>query len=60
MYEAAWGSELDGRNFHRKIIKAEGFLTPTGETIQRGRGRPRELYLPGPAYLLLPPLPRSA
>lgn len=59
VYEAVWGTELDPRNFHRKVTKAEGFLTPTGETIQRGRGRPAELFRPGPAMLLLPPLLRG-
>lgn len=60
VYEAVWGTELDPRNFHRKVTKTEGFLTPTGETIQRGRGRPAELYMPGPADLLMPPLLRGA
>lgn len=59
VYEAVWGAELDPRNFHRKVTKAEGFLTPTGETIQRGRGRPAELYVPGPASLLMPPMLRG-
>ena len=59
VYEAVWGTELDPRNFHRKVTKAEGFLTPTGETVQRGRGRPAELYLTGPASLLMPPLLRG-
>jgi 8-oxo-dGTP diphosphatase len=59
VYEAVWGTELDPRNFHRKVTKTEGFLTPTGETVQRGRGRPAELYVSGPASLLLPPLLRG-
>lgn len=60
VYEAVWGTELDPRNFHRKVTKTAGFLSPTGETVQRGRGRPAELYLPGPADLLMPPLLRGA
>lgn len=59
VYEAVWGTELDPRNFHRKVTKTEGFLIPTGATVQRGRGRPAELYLPGPAILLMPPLLRA-
>jgi 8-oxo-dGTP diphosphatase len=60
VYEAVWGTELDPRNFHRKVTKTDGFLTPTGETVQRGRGRPAELFLPGPAHLLMPPFLRGA
>ena len=60
VYEAVWGVALDPRNFHRKVTRAEGFLTPTGQTVQRGRGRPAELYLPGPAQLLMPPLLRGS
>jgi 8-oxo-dGTP diphosphatase len=60
VYEAVWGVELDPRNFHRKVTKTDGFLTATGETVQRGRGRPAELYVPGIAQLLMPPLFRGA
>jgi len=59
VYEAVWGVELDPRNFHRKVTGAVGFLQPTGEQRQEGRGRPAQLFRRGPADLLLPPMMRG-
>jgi 8-oxo-dGTP diphosphatase len=60
VYEAVWDTALDPRNFHRKVTSVEGFLQPTGESTRRNGGRPAQLYLPGPASLLMPPMLRSA
>lgn len=59
VYEAVWGVEIDPRNFHRKVTSADGFVEPTGETTNRGGGRPAKLYRVGAAPLLHPPLLRS-
>jgi 8-oxo-dGTP diphosphatase len=59
VYECVWGESLDPRNFHRKVTSVDGFLVPVGETTQSGRGRPAQLYRPGPAELLTPPMLRS-
>jgi 8-oxo-dGTP diphosphatase len=58
VYETVWGVALDPRNFHRKVTSLEGFLIATGETTQRNGGRPAQLYKPGPAKVLMPPLLR--
>lgn len=59
VYEVVWGVRLDAGNFHRKVTTA-GFLAATGESVQRGPGRPAALYrhVPG-ADELNPPLTRS-
>ncbi|MEV0582793.1 NUDIX domain-containing protein [Nonomuraea sp. NPDC050310] len=59
VYEIVWGRQLDPRNFHRKVTKAEGFLVETGATTTRDGGRPAKLYRRGPAELLHPPMLRS-
>jgi 8-oxo-dGTP diphosphatase len=58
VYETVWRTELDPRNFHRKVTTAEGFVEPTGQSASRDRGRPAQLYRRGPATLLHPPLLR--
>lgn len=60
VYEVMWGSELDAGNFHRKVTKAPGFLESTGKSVQRGPGRPAELFRRGGADELYPPLSRSS
>jgi 8-oxo-dGTP diphosphatase len=62
VYEIVWDVQLDARNFHRKVTKTEGFLSPTGTTSAREGGRPAQLYRRGDAHLLHPPLirPNSA
>jgi 8-oxo-dGTP diphosphatase len=58
VYEAVWGSELDPRNFHRKITSTADFVEPTGDRTTRQGGRPAALYRVGTARLLHPPLLR--
>lgn len=58
VYEAVWGTELDPRNFHRKVTKTEGFVQETADTTTRDRGRPARLYRAGQATTLYPPLLR--
>jgi 8-oxo-dGTP diphosphatase len=60
VYEAVWGTELDPRNFHRKVTGADEFLIETGERTTRGGGRPAMLYRAGPAEHLHPPILRTA
>jgi 8-oxo-dGTP diphosphatase len=43
IYEIVWGTQLDPRNFHRKLTSTE-FLEATGETTTRDGGRPAALY----------------
>ena len=59
VYEAVWGTDIDPRNFHRKVTGAPGFLEETGETTTRGGGRPAKLYRRGTAALLNPPISRA-
>lgn len=58
VYEAVWGTELDPRNFHRKVTGTPGFVEPVGETTTRGGGRPAQLYRRGDARLLHPAMLR--
>jgi 8-oxo-dGTP diphosphatase len=58
VYEAIWGVELDPRNFHRKVMATEGFVTEVaGATVSTG-GRPAQVFRAGPAPTLHPPLVR--
>lgn len=56
VYEAVWGTELDPRNFHRKVTKTPGFVEATGRTTTRQGGRPAQLYAAGTAEALHPPM----
>ncbi len=58
VYEAVWGTELDPRNFHRKVTGTPGFVEPTGDTTTRQGGRPAQLYRQGDATLLHPAMLR--
>jgi 8-oxo-dGTP diphosphatase len=58
VYEIVWGTELDPRNFHRKVTGSPGFLVPTGRSTTRNGGRPAQLYRRGAATLLNPPISR--
>lgn len=60
VYEAVWGTELDPRNFHRKVTSTPGLLVDTGRTRTEGRGRPATLYRAGDARALQPPFTRDA
>jgi 8-oxo-dGTP diphosphatase len=43
IYEIVWGTEIDPRNFHRKLTSTD-FLEPTGQTTTRDGGRPAALF----------------
>jgi 8-oxo-dGTP diphosphatase len=58
VYEIVWGTTLDPRNFHRKVTGTPGFVIPAGTATAGDRGRPAQLYRPGPAQQLYPPLLR--
>ncbi len=60
VYEIVWGTELDSRNFHRKVTGTEGLLVPTGRTTTRHGGRPAQLYRPGELGVLHPPMTRAS
>ncbi len=59
VYELVWDTTIDPRNFHRKVLASEGFVEPTGEHTSAGRGRPAQLFRPGPATQLHPPVRRQ-
>lgn len=59
VYEVMWGRPLDPGNFHRKVTRTAGFVVPTGRFVTRGPGRPAELFRPGDAEVLHPPLSRA-
>ena len=58
VYEVTWGRTLDAGNFHRKVLKSNGFVQPTAEGRTSPRGRPATLYQPGETLLLNPPIMR--
>ena len=59
VYEIVWGTDLDPRNFHRKVTGTPGFVTPAGSVTAGERGKPAQLYGKGPAQYLYPPLLRA-
>ncbi|MER6028538.1 NUDIX domain-containing protein [Streptomyces sp. NPDC001851] len=58
VYEAVWGTELDTRNFYRKVQAVDGFIIPAGSGRRSTGGRPARLYRAGPKTVLFPPLIR--
>jgi 8-oxo-dGTP diphosphatase len=59
VYETVWGARLDVANFRRKVLSTPGLVEPLGRrTAPASGGRPAELYRPGPARTLHPPIPR--
>jgi len=58
VYEAVWGTELDPRNFHRKVTTTEGFVRSAGRRRAQAVGRPAELFAHGDADVLYPPVLR--
>jgi 8-oxo-dGTP diphosphatase len=60
VYEVVWGHSLDAGNFHRKVTKTDGFVSPTGRRRSAGRGRPAELFTVGTEESLYPPLTRRS
>jgi 8-oxo-dGTP diphosphatase len=59
VYEAVWGTELDPRNFVRKVARTERFVRETGEARRGARGRPAKLYEAAGATELVPPMRRD-
>ena len=58
VYECVWGVALHEGNFRRKVLGTEGFVTATSERTRATGGRPAQLYRPGPATQLHPPILR--
>ncbi|MFI0775397.1 NUDIX domain-containing protein [Streptomyces sp. NPDC021212] len=58
VYEAVWGTELDTRNFYRKVQAVKGFIVPAGSGSRTTGGRPARLFRAGPRTVLSPPLIR--
>jgi 8-oxo-dGTP diphosphatase len=59
VYEIVWDTELDPRNFHRKVTGTPEFLLPTGRSTVGDRGRPAQLYRRGRTTALYPPMLRD-
>lgn len=59
VYTVVWGESLDPRNFHRKMTGVADFLVDTGQSTNRGGGRPAALFQTGPATRLNPALVRE-
>lgn len=57
VYEIVWGTQLDPRNFHRKVTGARGFVVDTKKRRVE-RGRPAHVYRVGNLRLLNPPMLR--
>ena len=57
VYEIVWGTELDPRNFHRKVTSTRGFVVDTRKRRVE-RGRPAQVYRVGNLRLLNPPMLR--
>ena len=47
VYEVVWGTQLDPRNFSRKVAHTEGFVVATGDKRVPETGRPAALYRRG-------------
>lgn len=57
VYEIVWGTQLDPRNFHRKVTGTPGFVVRTPRT-RIDRGRPARLFRVGRLKLLHPAMLR--
>ena len=57
VYELVWDTELDPRNFHRKVTGTKGFVIDTKKR-RVDRGRPAQIYRVGNLRLLNPPMLR--
>lgn len=58
VYETVWGTELDERNFYRKVQRVPGFIEPEGTDRRAAKGRPARMFRAGTAKVLHPPLVR--
>lgn len=59
VYEAVWRTEIDPRNFSRKVTSTPDFLLPTHRHVTGGPGRPAQLFRRGPATRLHPAMLRE-
>jgi 8-oxo-dGTP diphosphatase len=52
VYEGVWEVQLDGANFRRSLVGADGWVTPTGRRAVPGGegGKPAELFRAGRAW----------
>lgn len=57
VYELVWDTDLDPRNFHRKVTGTKGFVVDTKKR-RIDRGRPAQIYRVGNLRLLNPPMLR--
>jgi len=57
VYEIVWGTDLDPRNFHRKVTGTRGFVVNTKKRRVE-RGRPAQVFRVGRLRLLNPPMLR--
>ena len=57
VHEIVWGTQLDPRNFHRKVTSTLGYLVDTRKRRVE-RGRPAQVYRVGNLRLLNPPMLR--
>ena len=57
VYEIVWGTDLDPRNFHRKVTGTRGFVVSTKKRRVE-RGRPAQVFRVGRLRLLNPPMLR--
>src|SRR4029077_18307257 len=57
VYEIVWGTELDPRNFHRKVTGTKGFVVEPKKR-RGGGGRPAQGYRVGNLVLPNPPMLR--
>lgn len=56
VYEAVWNIRLNPQNFQRKVRSTKGFVVDTGKRQASHLGRPAELFRPGSARILYPPM----
>jgi hypothetical protein len=60
VYESVWGIALNPQNFQRKVRSTKEFIVDTGKKQTKQPGRPAELFRPGPARILYPPMLRPS
>jgi 8-oxo-dGTP diphosphatase len=59
VYEAVWSTHLHPQNFRRKVLSTSDFVAPAGAKV-RTTGPPADLYVPGDASWLDPPIRRTS
>lgn len=60
VYQAVWDTNLDPRNFHRKVSGTADFLVETGRITKGEEGRPARLYRRGDVERLHPAILRPS